>query len=81
MSGLGVERRVLPVGVFTTGEDFRDYFKAHYGPTIAVYSHLGASAPERIADLDRDLADLARRFDLGGGALEWEYLLVTGRRG
>ena len=30
-----------------------------------------------MAALDADLAALARRHDLGSGAMEWEYLLVT----
>jgi hypothetical protein len=30
-----------------------------------------------VAALDADLAALARRYDLGGGAMEWEYLVVT----
>ena len=44
---------------------------------------MGASAiaddPERVAALDRDLADLASRHDVGGGAMDWEYLLLTAR--
>jgi hypothetical protein len=34
----------------------------------------------KTAALDRDLAELGRRFDLGGGVMEWEYLLLTARR-
>lgn len=73
-----VERRALPVGIFGTGEEFRDYFKARYGPTIAVYRAL-ADEPERAAELDAALADLLRRFERDGG-LEWEYLLLTATR-
>ena len=36
-----------------------------------------AEYPDRVAELDADLAALARRFDAGGGAMEWEYLLLT----
>jgi len=75
-------RQVLRVDRFGTPEAFRDYFKAWYGPTLATYRRLGDDA-ERVAALDRDLADLARRNDLGGSgrtALEWEYLLLTARR-
>jgi hypothetical protein len=57
------------------------------GPgTIAAVPGLDARFPsartdgERRAALDADLADLARRHDVGGGAMEWEYLLHTGRR-
>lgn len=70
---------VLDVGRFSTGEEFRDFFKATYGPTIAVYRNI-ANDPRRVAALDRDLADLAREYDTGAGAMEWEYLLVTARR-
>ncbi|MEE2032940.1 class I SAM-dependent methyltransferase [Rhodococcus chondri] len=69
----------LRVDGFATGEEFRDFFKAAYGPTIAVYRAI-ADDPDRVAALDRDLADLARRHDLGGGAMDWEYLLLTARR-
>ena len=39
-------------------EEFRDFFKANYGPTIAAYRDI-ADDPERIAALDRALDDLA----------------------
>jgi SAM-dependent methyltransferase len=75
------ERRTLPVSLFARPEDFRDYFKARYGPTIAVYRNL-AGDRERTAALDTELADLARRHDLGAGrtAIGWEYLLFTARK-
>ena len=75
------EVRTLPVTRFDTPEAFRDYFKANYGPTIAVYGHV-AGDPGTVAALDRDLADLARRFAGGDGrtAMGWEYLLLTARR-
>jgi len=67
--------------MFGRPEDFRDYFKANYGPTIAVYRAL-ADDPERAAALDAELAELARRHDLGSGntVMEWEYLLLTARK-
>ena len=73
-----VETRVAttPVAAFTTAEEFRDFFKTHYGPTVAAYRGI-ADEPDRVAALDADLAAFARRFDVGGGAMEWEYLLVT----
>jgi hypothetical protein len=58
---------------------FRDYLKSHYGPTIAAYRGI-AEDPDRTAALNRDLVELARRFDLGQGRTEWEYLLVTACR-
>jgi hypothetical protein len=69
------ERRGLPVDAFDRGEDFREYFKANYGPTIAAYRGLGDDR-ERISALDADidrLADVA----LQGRPMEWEYLLVV----
>ncbi|BCJ41454.1 hypothetical protein GCM10010168_55470 [Actinoplanes ianthinogenes] len=73
------ERRDLRVDHFGTAEAFVDYFKRNYGPTIAVYRNIAAE-PERVAALDAALTALAQRFDVGGGAMNWEYLLWTGRR-
>src|SRR6478752_775173 len=74
-------RQTVRIDIFGRPEDFRDYFKANYGPTIAVYRAI-ADDPERIAALDAELADLARRHDLGSGStvMEWEYLLLTARK-
>ena len=73
--------QTLTVDVFSGPEDFRDYFKRNYGPTIAVYKSL-ADQPERVAALDAELADLAARFGFADGAstMDWEYLLVTAIR-
>ncbi|WP_367325640.1 class I SAM-dependent methyltransferase [Streptomyces sp. HUAS ZL42] len=77
------ERRTVVVDRFETPEAFRDYFKERYGPTISVYRAI-ADDPERVAALDRELAELARTCDLGAGTgttvMEWEYLLLTARR-
>jgi SAM-dependent methyltransferase len=74
-------RQTVRVDRFRTPADFRDYFKARYGPTIAAYRGI-ADDSERVAALDRDLADLARRHDHGTQTtvLEWEYLLFTARK-
>ncbi|MFF3403832.1 class I SAM-dependent methyltransferase [Streptomyces sp. NPDC002659] len=74
-------RRTVRIDRFDKPEDFREYFKTHYGPTIAVYRSI-ADDPDRVAALDRDLDELARRHDLGTGStvMEWEYLLLTARR-
>lgn len=37
------ERRILDVDRFSSGAEFRDFFKATYGPTIAVYQRLVAA--------------------------------------
>jgi len=74
-------RQTVRVDRFGRPEDFRDYFKANYGPTIAVYLAI-AGDPQRTAALDAELAELARRFDQGSGStvMEWEYLLLTARK-
>jgi hypothetical protein len=64
------------VAAFATPEEFREFFKANYGPTVVAYRGI-ADEPDRVAALDTDLAALARRFDVGGGAMKWEYLLLT----
>jgi ubiquinone/menaquinone biosynthesis C-methylase UbiE len=69
----------LVVDRFERPEEFREYFKQNYGPTIAVYRYI-ADDPERVAALDRDLDDLARRFAADTGLMSWEYLLLTARR-
>ncbi|MDH2428809.1 methyltransferase domain-containing protein [Sphaerisporangium sp. TRM90804] len=74
-------KRTITVDRFAGPDAFRDYFKANYGPTVAVYRAL-AGDPDRVAALDRELADLAGRHLHGGekAAMEWEYLLLTARR-
>ena len=72
-------RRRLQVDRFAKAEEFREFFKATYGPTIAIY-HALAGEPERAAALDRDLDALADRHGAGQGSMEWEYLLLTARR-
>jgi ubiquinone/menaquinone biosynthesis C-methylase UbiE len=75
-------RQTLTVEGYATPEAWRDYWKSVYGPTIAAYRNI-ADDPERVAALDRDLAALGERFDRGTGStvFNWEYLLLTARRG
>jgi SAM-dependent methyltransferase len=79
VSDVHAEVRSLPVTRFATGAEFRDFFKASYGPTIAVYRNV-ADDDARTADLDQALLDLAARFQDADGAMEWEYLLLTATR-
>jgi SAM-dependent methyltransferase len=67
------------VDCFATGAEFRDYFKTNYGPTIVAYRGL-ADHPDRAAQLDSDLAQLADRHLSSSGAMEWEYLIFCARR-
>jgi SAM-dependent methyltransferase len=74
-------RRTVRITHFAEPADFREYFKANYGPTIAAYKQQPDA--ERAAALDADLDALATRFDVGDAGhlvLEWEYLLLTCRR-
>ena len=78
VTDLTVERRTLRVDRFAEPAAFREYFRSHYGPTIAVYRAL-ADEPERVAALDDALVELVRGFDHGtsGTVMDWEYLIVT----
>ncbi|WP_166350671.1 class I SAM-dependent methyltransferase [Phytoactinopolyspora limicola] len=80
VSDVSGDLRTLRVEAFAEPVEFREYFKRGYGPTIAVYRNI-ADDPDRVAALDHDLDELARRFGHGAGRLrmEWEYLLFTAR--
>ena len=81
VTGIITARQAVTIDQFADPEEFRDYFKACYGPTTAAYQAIAAD-PDRVAALDADLADLARRHDRGAGStvMDWEYLLLTARR-
>ena len=76
---LRCERRQLRVDRFEHPEDYLDFFKTHYGPTIAAYRGLAAD-PDRTAALDAELRALAPRFAEADGSMSWEYLLVVAIR-
>jgi hypothetical protein len=69
----------LTVDGFSSARELVDFFKAAYGPTIAVFRSLGEDA-ERAAALDAALVELAARFGADDGTLRWEYLIVTAVR-
>ena len=70
-------RQSVPIKHFTAPGDFRRYFKSHYGPTISVYKAI-AGEPDRVAQLDREIDELAARFRRPGSTVtDWEYLLLT----
>jgi ubiquinone/menaquinone biosynthesis C-methylase UbiE len=81
VSDLRAERRTVTIDRFTTPAEFRDYFKANYGPTTAAYRAL-ADSPERTAELDTALDDLAAKHNRAttGLTMDWEYLVVTTKR-
>jgi SAM-dependent methyltransferase len=74
-------RQTIRIDHFAEPGDLRDYFKARYGPTIAIYRFI-ADDPAKVAALDHDLAALVERFRQGPGpvVVDWEYLLLTARR-
>ena len=71
-------QQALRVDRFTDGAQFRDFMKANYGPTLAVYRFI-AEDSEKVAALDADMAALGDRF-LDDGVMPWEYLIVTAKR-
>jgi SAM-dependent methyltransferase len=79
VTDVDVQVRRLRTDRFGTAEQFVEYFRACYGPTIAAFKSL-ADQPDRAEELQRALVDLAGRHDLGGGVMEWEYLLLTATR-
>jgi SAM-dependent methyltransferase len=81
VSGMTAERDTVRVSLFPGPEDFREYFKARYGPVAAAYQRI-SDEPEKVAALDRDLADLALRHAdrAASPGMDWEYLLVTARK-
>ncbi|MCA5893278.1 class I SAM-dependent methyltransferase [Isoptericola sp. NEAU-Y5] len=79
VSDLHAEVRGLVVDRFSSGAEFRDFFKATYGPTIATYRFLGDDAA-RVAELDQALAALADRHLRPDGTMTWDYLLVHATR-
>ena len=73
------ERRMLTVDHFADGAEFRDYFKATYGPTIAVYRNIEGD-PDRVAALDAEIAQVGDSVLSASSSMEWEYLLLTARK-
>ncbi|GAA1937996.1 class I SAM-dependent methyltransferase [Microbacterium aoyamense] len=71
-------QQALIVDRFASGAELRDFMKANYGPTIAVYRFI-ADDPEKVAALDADMAALGDRF-FEGDVMPWEYLIVTAKR-
>lgn len=79
---LTATRGTVTVDGYASPEGWRDWFAPRYGPIVMVRGAL-ADDPERLAALDTDLADVARRHDRGttDTVMDWEYLLVTAQRG
>ncbi len=77
---LTVQRQTVTMARCPTPVEFREYWKANYGPTIAVYN-FNADQPDRIAQLDSDFEQFltaANQSTASGHTLyQAEYLLVT----
>jgi ubiquinone/menaquinone biosynthesis C-methylase UbiE len=67
----------------TSARDYCEFFKATFGPAIAIYAGL-ADQPGRAAALDRDFLEFATRSNRGAseGPAEYryQYLLVVARK-
>ncbi|HSJ74087.1 MAG TPA: class I SAM-dependent methyltransferase [Miltoncostaeaceae bacterium] len=81
VSELRARRRVYTFR-FDAPERFTEFFREHYGPTVAAFAALEPAGREALA---ADITALARRFDRLGGdgpvAIEAEYLEVVAVRG
>lgn len=78
VGAVDARRRTLHVDRFSRADEFREFFKSCYGPTLAVYRAI-ADDPDKVAALDAALTDLAAQH-LADGAMEWEYLLFTAEK-
>jgi SAM-dependent methyltransferase len=83
VSSLELSRRTLAIDRFASPAALRDYYKAHFGPLIAVYAGL-AGQPDQLAALNADLADFAERTNRAApgepARYAFDYLLVVGSR-
>lgn len=81
VTDVNARRQNARIDRFARPEEFLEFFKSSYGPTISVYRAI-ADDPEKVHELDRALIELAQRFDQGSGTtlMDWEYLLVTARK-
>jgi SAM-dependent methyltransferase len=73
---LRAEVRALLVDRFDSADEFGEFFRTYYGPTIAAYRNV-ADDPDRTAALDAAVLALANAHGAATGRMEWEYLLVT----
>lgn len=76
VSDLRAGRRELTVGRFASGEQFRRFFAAYHGPTIAAYRDV-ADDPARTAELDAAIDAPADAHGAGTGVMRWGCLQVV----
>ncbi len=80
VADLTLRRETVVMDRCSTPLEFREYWKANYGPTIATY-RFNEGDPDRLAALDADFLALLEESDTatesGRTAYPAEYLLVT----
>ena len=62
-----------------TPGDYVDFYKETFGPVVAIYAGL-ADQPDRVAALDRELFDLATRWNRGApeaAEYHYDYVLIV----
>lgn len=72
---------VLEITAFDQPLDYREHFKAYYGPTIATYNNARNNGQEEA--LDQALADFCHKWNRGTddeARFEKEYLVAVGTR-
>jgi ubiquinone/menaquinone biosynthesis C-methylase UbiE len=84
VSELELRRETVQCDHCATPEEFREYWKSNYGPTIATYG-FNADDPARVADLDRDFLEFLQECNEADGAgrtaYTAEYLMVIATKG
>jgi SAM-dependent methyltransferase len=79
VTGVTARRHAVEITRYAGPAAFRDDFKTRYGPVIAAYRGI-ADDPQKVAALDNDLVCLAERHFVGHTTMNWEYLIITGRK-
>jgi len=80
VTDLELRRQIVTLDFRTDPTEFREYWKAKYGPTIATY-RFNADRPERVAELDRDFLKFLTTWQgTAGAGYAAEYLLLTARK-
>lgn len=80
VTDLDMRRQTVRIDHCASPEEFREYWKRNYGPTIAAY-RFNEGRPDRLAELDAAFLDFLTSWnqatETGRTAYDAEYLLVT----
>jgi 2-polyprenyl-6-hydroxyphenyl methylase/3-demethylubiquinone-9 3-methyltransferase len=83
LEDMAVAQASLLVDRFGSPEEFREYYKGRFGPTMTAYAQV-ADDPDRMAALDREFLDYARRTNHphkdGSTHYGFDYMVVTGHK-